>query len=135
MPHLIHRCAIVAVLIVAAQSVVSTVQAPIGSTFERALQPIVAVALWSFLLWKLWRKPRKWGLGMGILLLAVIAFQTHLWMRAISDPELLARGFDTRLARLLLSVIPLAIAAILCISLRWWGPADAAPKVASEGPA
>jgi hypothetical protein len=124
MPHLLHRFAIVAVSVVAAQSILGTVQAPIGSASERALQPFVAVALWSFFLWKLWRKPRNWGLGIGIFLVAVIVFQTHFWMRAVNDPEVLARGFDRSPITLLLSVVPLAIAAILCISLRWRGPVE-----------
>ena len=128
MTDIVHRLALAALAVVIIQNVHGVTQAPNLSAVDSVLQPVFAAALWGFLIWKLWHKPRKWGLGIGIFLITVIAFQTHLWLQAIRDPKLLARGFDASWTRYLLAEVPLAVAALLCICLRWWGPGDRANR-------
>ena len=128
MTDTVHRLAIAALAVVTVQNVHGVAQAPNLSALDSVLQPLFAAALWGFLIWKLWHKARKWGLGIGVFLITVITFQTHLWLRAIRDPNLLAQGFDTSWTRYLLAEGPLAAAAVLCICLRWCGMADRADR-------
>ena len=135
MPQLIHRVALGALVVTAAQNIFLMLEPPFGTDFERVIQPLIAVALWSFLFLKLWRRPQTWGFGIGVFLLLVVAFQTHLWIKAINDPDLLAKGFDPRVGAFVLWELPLAVAAVLCILLRWRSPADTTAGSAAPGPA
>jgi hypothetical protein len=133
MARFIHRLALAALSVTAAQSIFLTLKPPFGSDFERVIQPLIAVTLWSFLCLKLRRRPQKWGFGIGVFLLAMVAFQTHLWIRAANDPDLLANGFEPSASAFVLWELPLAVAAVLCILLRWRSPADTTTESAVPG--
>lgn len=88
-----------------------------------ALTPFLSIAFWSFLLWKVWKRPHNWGLGVGIFLLLMIAFQCYLWWQSINDPELEHLNFNRSVSRfILLYELPIFIAGVSCIFLRFSAP-------------
>lgn len=71
------------------------------------------------------KKPRRWGLGIGLLLLVMLAFHTYLWNQTTKDPEAIAAGFDLSFSYYVIYELPHAIAAALCMALKWHGPTEA----------
>lgn len=127
MPQHLHLLAIGLFVIVAGQNLVGVLRRPIGGELEFIIQPIFALTVWSFLMWKLCTKPRKWGFGIGIFFLLMISFQTHFLIKASADPKLIAGGADFGWRAYIASELPLAIAAIACLALKWYGPEESDP--------
>lgn len=80
---------------------------------------LVQFSLWAWLTWMLYRRPRSWGLGVGIFMLIVTAIQFKLWWIAVTQPDWRERGLDDSWAKFGISVLPLMTGGICSISLRW----------------
>jgi hypothetical protein len=68
----------------------------------------------------LFRRPKSWGLGIGIFLLFTIAVQTGLWRLALTSPKKEELGISDSWLKFGVSVVPLFIGGISSISLRWF---------------
>lgn len=121
---LIHRLAIVSLLVVAAMSVVGSLRQIPGAPAEMTLAPLFGIVLWSWLLWKIWKRPRQWGLGVGIFLFLMIAFQSYLWWLGLNNPELAKLDLDRSVSNFILFYeFPIFIAGTFCILLKFRGGA------------
>jgi hypothetical protein len=89
MRRAIHSVALVALGVVALVGIAGTIRSPLPgvTSVQQILHPILGLAFWSFLIWKIWKSPGKWGWGVGIFLWCLIAFQTYLWWLAITSPK------------------------------------------------
>jgi hypothetical protein len=112
--------------IVAVISVVGSFQRhpAFNDPFQRVLAPLMAVGLCSLLIWRLWQRPRKWGLGIGIFLLLMLVFQTWLMALAVGNPNLpkILGGHPALLFTL--NEFPIAAAAVACLILRFVYPPE-----------
>src|ERR1700712_3476478 len=88
--QVVHRLAMASLAIVAGGSIIGSMYRFPSERYDFGLAPVLGLAVWSWLLWKIWKRPRKWGLGVGIFLLLLIPFQSHLWWLAIHNPSLVA---------------------------------------------
>jgi hypothetical protein len=124
-PHrIIHGLAMVSLFVVATMSIRGSMRLGHAEPPETKFGSLlVGLVLWSFLLWKLWKKPRKWGLGLGIFLFLMIAFQIWLWSLAIHDHKLAILDADRSVVRFaVLDEIPIFIASVSCTLLRFYAP-------------
>ncbi len=88
------------------------------------LAPLFGIALWSWLLWKIWKRPRQWGLGVGTLLFLMIAFQSYLWWGGVNNPEFAKLDIDRSITNFILfAELPIFVAGASCILLRFCGDA------------
>ena len=102
-----------------------------GGRAETSLAPFFGIAIWCLLLWKIWKRPRAWGFGVGIFLFLMIAFQSFLWWRGINNPELDALNLDRSVANfILLYELPIFIAGVSCILLRFNSPNESSDSAA-----
>lgn len=85
-----------------------------------AVSDSVAIGVWIFLTWMLFRRPKSWGLGIGIFILFAITFQTGLWRLALTSPKKEELGINDSWLKFALSVTPLLVSSICSISLRWF---------------
>jgi hypothetical protein len=116
----IHRLAMVSLLLVAVMSIVGSLRQVPGAPAEMTLAPFFGIALWSGILWKIWKRPRQWGLGVGISLFLMIAFQSYLWWLSLNDPEIAKLDLDRSVIHFVLFYeLPIFIAGTLCISLKF----------------
>ncbi|MHA3774937.1 hypothetical protein ACXR0O_25745 [Verrucomicrobiota bacterium sgz303538] len=120
----IHSLALLALVVLAVMSLVGAVSSHIGGPLERTVQVLVAVAIWGLFIRKIWKKPRKWGLGVGIFLLLMLGFQTYLWRLAIANPRREELGVDDSVLAFVLYEFPIVIGSVCCMLLRWYGPMD-----------
>ena len=105
--------------------VIGIVRSSGGTSIGRALQPITAAVIWSFLIWLISRHPRKCGLGVGIFLLLMIASHFYLWQLAVAYPGRDALFASYGVVSFILYEIPILVAAICCIQLRFHLPNEA----------
>lgn len=113
-----HRVAILSLLVVAAASIIGSMRQIPGAPPEMRLAPFFGTAIWSLFLWKIWKRPRQWGLGVGIFLFLMIAFQSYLWWSSFNDPAINKLNLDSSIARfVLLDEFPIFIAALSCTLL------------------
>lgn len=116
----IHRLAMVSLLLVAVMSIVGSLRQFPGAPAEMTLAPFFGIALWSGILWKIWKRPRQWGLGVGIFLLLMIAFQSYLWWLGLNDPEIAKSDLDRSVLHFVLFYeLPIFIAGTFCILLKF----------------
>ena len=120
--RVIHGLAIVSLSVVAVMSIIGSMRQFTGAPVEMRLAPFFGLAIWSLLLWKIWRRPRKWGLGVGIFLSLMIAFQSYLWWLGVNDAKLFDTLGASRSAAnfILLYELPIFIAAVSCALLRFY---------------
>ena len=125
---IIHRIALIALVILAVMNIVRVPSSGNGVRLDHTtLVPfliitlVISVALWSFLIWKIWSKPRTWGLGVGLFLWLMLAFQTYLWSLAIASPRRV-EGMIYSTQSFVLYELPLVVAAVSCLILRWCYP-------------
>jgi hypothetical protein len=97
---------------------------------QQIFQFIVGIALWGLFLYKIWKKPKSWGLGLGIFFLLLIPFQTFLWYSAVNGPMRDTIPGGPSIVIFLLYESPLFIGAICCVLLRFTSPPS--QKVAEE---
>jgi hypothetical protein len=124
---MIHRFAIVSLLFVAVKGVYCNVHLYASSPAPMRFEPLFGVAIWSFLLWKLWKLPRKWGLRVGVLLFLMIPFQSYLWWVGIHNPSPNVITIDANrsvLHFILVYELPIFIAAASCTLLSFCSPPD-----------
>lgn len=124
-PHkVVHTLALIFLLIVALMNNASSLHQIPGAPLEMRLAPFLGIAIWSFLIWKIWTRPRNWGLGVGIFLFVMIAFQTYLWHKATLDTNLntLAAGYT--LERYVRYELPIFAAGVCCLLLRFLYPKE-----------
>jgi hypothetical protein len=75
------------------------------------------------LLWKIWKRPRQWGLGVGIFLFLMIAFQSYLWWLSSNDRQFCTLDLDGSVTYFILfDELPIFIAGASCILLRFYCP-------------
>ncbi len=118
-PHqILHPLALVSLAIVAAEAIQVNLRHPVN---RLPLAAFFVAAVWGFLLWKVWKRPRQWGLGMGIFLLLLIPFQTFLFRLAVAESHLDVKGISWG-AFLLFDEFPLLIAGVSCLLLRVYYP-------------
>jgi hypothetical protein len=81
----------------------------------------LTLALWAWLLWKIWTRPRQWGLGVAIFLFLMVAFQSYLWWLGIHNPALdkITTGRSAT-SFILLYELPIFAAATYCTLLRFF---------------
>ncbi len=123
--RVIHGLAILSLIVVAAMSVIGSLRQFPGAPPEMRFAPLVGLAIWSFLLWKIWRRPRKWGLGVGIFLFLMIAFQSYLWWLGVNNPKLEAQIPEASRSVanfILIYELPIFVAGVCCILLRFSNP-------------
>jgi hypothetical protein len=117
----IHRLAMVSLLLVAVMSIVGSLHQVPGAPAEMTLATFFGIALWSGILWKIWKCPRQWGLGVGIFLFLMIAFQSYLWWLSLNDPEIAKLDLDRSVIHfVLIYELPIFIAATFCILLKFF---------------
>ena len=122
-PLVIHRLALLSLAVIAATSILGSMRQPPGATVEMRLAPVFGLAIWSLLIWKIWKRPRKWGLGVGVFLFLMVAFQCYLWSLAVSNPETRPTLTASDTANfILLDQLPIFIAAVFCSLLRFYHP-------------
>jgi hypothetical protein len=100
---------------------VAAVHCSFGSVFEMIFQLSPVIVIFGLLLWKIWKKPRKWGLGIGIFYTFAIGMRTYFWFAAMAKypaevAKILYPAFG--LAMLLLPAIMIAVG---CWLLRYLG--------------
>lgn len=123
--QLIHILALVSLSFIAIGSIASSTQKIPGAQFGlNYTAPIFGALIWSFLIWKIWTRPRKWGPGVGILLFLMICFQTYLWRLAVENPHTLPPGTFISTKSFVLDELRLFIAGFLCILLRFVFPKE-----------
>ena len=121
--QVIHRVALVALTVVAAASVHGSFTNQALGSMARLTSSIFGLGLWSFLIWKVGMRPRQWGMGMGIFLSLMIAFQIYLFRLALANPAAALRGSLPGWGSFLLFYeLPILIAAVSCILLRFLYP-------------
>jgi hypothetical protein len=122
MHQVIHDLTLLSMLVVARKSIVGSLRVFSAGTIEMKLTPIAGAALWVFLFWKIWKRPRAWSLGVGMLLFFMVTFQTYLRQRALARPDfdIHAPGHST--AHFVGAELPLLAAAIGCLWLRLFYP-------------
>jgi hypothetical protein len=84
----------------------------------------LAIGVWLFFWWMLFRRPKGWGLGIGILMLFTIALQIGLWRLALTSPKKEELGISDSWLKFGLSVLPLFVGGVSSISLRWLYPEE-----------
>jgi hypothetical protein len=120
--QIIRRLAILSLAIIGVESAVNASHAYGAPAISRTVVPFVDLAIWGFLAWKIWTRPRKWGVGVGIFALLLIPFQTWLFYLAMGNPAFRAQGYGWA-SFLILDELPLFVAGVSCISLRIVSPA------------
>lgn len=125
MKSLIHKIAVIGIIVVATMDVIGIMRSPNGTSITRALQTITGAAIWSVLTWLIYKHPRKCGLGVGIFLFLMIASQFYFWQLAVvySGRDALFAGYDA--FSFVLYEIPILVAGICCIQLRFQFPTEA----------
>jgi hypothetical protein len=125
----IQGLAVAAVCGVAILNVIGQIGTREGTLYARA-----GIGMWILFIWQLCARPKQWSLGLGILFVFMIFFQTYLWHRGVE--KLLTLRQDDEYHAALMHFLPhelmLGVAAILCFLLRWW-PTDDAPKTPGPG--
>ena len=119
----VHRVAVAGLLVLAAMSIAGT---------NRMVSPLLRIAsiflyglpIWGLLTFKIWTRPKSWGLGVGIFLFAMLGFQIYLWNLAVAHPPPHRGPIDTSLSGFVIDETPLAVTAICCLLLRWLYPED-----------
>lgn len=126
-PHkIIHGVAVAALICVTLMSCMNAVDMPnpVRNRWlleNRWVLGIITLEAWGVLALLIWKRPRSWGLGIGTFLLLVLAFQVFLWTRAIAKPVYVPGMIYNSMAFAMYE-LPLAIAAICCLLLRWVHP-------------
>lgn len=128
--HVIHRAAISLLVVVAAMSLQNILRSKHGTPLTHIVSCIFALATWGFLTWKIWKRPHGWGLGVGILLFVIFAFQSYLWHLAGFNPTREQLGMDYTMLDFVLYESPIVSAALCCILLKWLYPSDGEPTPA-----
>ena len=122
---LIHVLAIAGLAVEAAFSIRGFMNPSAYGTLVAVLYRIAASAFWGLLLWKVWKRPQKWGFGVGIFLLLVLALQTYIWILAL--PRAAELGLDLGMTSYVLHELPLMVGGVCGILLKWFLPSYSAP--------
>ena len=117
-PHVfVHRLAIVALVVTAVLSVIGALQVNHGRPLTQALSMLFAAMIWGFLMERIVKHPRTWGLPIGVFLHLILAFQIWLWWKAIHNPKLAPSPELSDVLRFIADELPLATAAVACFLL------------------
>ena len=129
--RLFHRLALLSLLVVAAKSLFGALRNPFVTSVERMFAFLFGLAIWSLLLWKIWKRPRKWGFGVGIFLFLMIAFQSYLWWIGVNDPKLARLDIDRSVTNFILFYeLPIFIAGVSSTLLRFYYPNEPSENTA-----
>ena len=117
--QILRRLAVLSLLVVALAGFDGSLRHSSGTPpFMTILMPLVTIAFWSWLILRVWRRPREWGPGVGILLLLMIGVQTHLWRLSVNSPHPEIRARSHSPLRFAFSVLPLLVGGVSCLLLR-----------------
>ena len=115
---LTHRSALLLLGIVAAMSLAGISHLPPGIWPPAAVQFVLAIAFWGWLIHRLWHRPRRWSLVVGGLFLFMLVFQTYLWRLALAGPLPEQLGASRSPWIFALYELPLVAGVICCFCLR-----------------
>jgi hypothetical protein len=132
--RVVQGLAILSLSVVAATSIIGSMRQFPGAPIEMRFAPLFGIALWSLLLWKIWKRPRKWGLGVGIFLFLMIGFQSYLWSLGVNEPKLVERLGASRSAAhfVMLYELPIFVAGVCCTLLKFFDPNDSTDSTAKR---
>jgi hypothetical protein len=127
--RVIHGLAILSLFVVAIMSFVGSMRQVPGAPVEMRLAPLFGLAIWSWLVWKIWKRPRQWGLGVGIFLFLMIAFQSCLCWLGTHNPKLdtIQTGRNVT-SFVFVYELPIFVAGVCCILLRFRFPKELKPS-------
>jgi hypothetical protein len=125
-PLFIHRVAKVSLLYVAGVNLLRSFHQIPGVPGIMWIMPLFGLLIWFLPLWGIWERPRTWGLGVGIFLFLIIAFQSYLFSLAIHNPQTLPPGDWSTTRFVLKDELPIFIAAVSCLLLPFF-PVKASP--------
>jgi len=83
---------------------------------------MISIGIWLSLLIMLFKRPRNWGLGIGIFMLTSIVIQFGLWRLMLNIPEREKLGINDSILFFTLSVLPLFVGGVCSIILRYIYP-------------
>jgi hypothetical protein len=115
MPYLwIYRIALGLLAVLALRNAVGFLQNQSPSGY-----PGLAFIVWALMIWAIAARPRKAGLWVGLILIAMVLLQTYLWSRVLqnSNIPLEVRSSDTW-RHFVPTQVMQALAAIFCLLLR-----------------
>ena len=121
---LIHVLAIIGLAVEASFSIRGFLNPSAYGSLGAVLYRVGASGFWGLLLWKVWKRPHKWGFGVGIFLLVLLALQTYLWILAL--PRAAELGLDLGATSYVLHELPLVVGGVCGILLKWSSPSDTA---------
>jgi hypothetical protein len=97
---------------------------PLAMVVAIKLGVLGRIGVWSLLAWKIWKRPRKWGLGVSLFLFFCVCFQSYLWWLALQQPETMPRGVPRTVWAFIPDEILLLEGAICCFLLRVLWPKE-----------
>lgn len=86
-------------------------------------QILLGFGIWAFLIRKVWISPRRWGFGVGLLLLGTLAFQVYILRLAAGAADRGEAAIHFSVKAMIIHEIPTVIVLVLCLLLRWVYPA------------
>lgn len=89
---------------------------------DAAVGDSLAISLWLYLWWMLFRRPKNWALGIGIFMFLTLAVQVGLWQLAQHSPRKEELGVGASWLSFVMSSLLLFISGASSISLRWLLP-------------
>jgi hypothetical protein len=90
---------------------------------SRVLLALAQAGFWGVCIYLIWRRPRPWGFRIGLFHGFVLLFQIFLWQKALASPVRMP-GMIYNSWNFALWELPLGVAALCCILLRWYHPQD-----------
>ena len=86
------------------------------------IHSVLGLLLWGFLIVKIGKQPRNWGLGVSIFSLFISVFQALLWMQSMSDPKYVEESLYGNPFVFALYEVPLIVGGVSCLFLRFIKP-------------
>jgi hypothetical protein len=131
--QIIHWLAMLSLGATAGTNIANAMNTPVPAANIKAIAVPFAFTIWGYFVLMIWKRPRQWGLGLGIFLVFVLGFQTFLWRLALADPKHHAMGVSDSTLDFILYEVPLAVAAVSCILLRFYWPKEVKTDPAKWG--
>ena len=114
----IHAVALFSLLVVAGLNLTGQIHRTVVFPAIYYSSLILGFASWALLLWKIYQRPKQWGLGVGIFLILVCTFQIYLWHKAMSRPDHIGLGVYAKTSTFVWYETPLLVAGVCCLLLR-----------------
>jgi hypothetical protein len=121
MPYsLVHRLTVGLIIVAAIISITGSfvVTESIVPLPVRIFQTAIAGAFWGFMALKVWKRPRTWSLGVGLVVAFMLIFQSYLWFNAATDTGTRMPGEHHSILQLIFFRVPLLLVSVFCFWLR-----------------